>query len=246
MATRCCLLTTASIKPSWSRGILGKASNTAHCRQAQLHQRAEPCASTPRRQDHSSALTTPRRTPPGLHHPPAKPAGSREPPLPPPPSPGAGPAQEGWKHHSRCPIGFSEALVGLGMGETIHTVGRTPLRRDVRGAVVIVVLTAEAPGGHGPCGRSCIRGAQLNGPLLRFLGVSHRAERLARTAGARSPPRLLYSNTLLPKLSGSWHVPRSKVHGTFPPALPAGSCPSTCLGHTQAGRTRDPTGRAWM
>lgn len=158
--------------------------------------------------------------------------------------PSAGPAQERGKHHSRCPVGLPEALVGLGVGEAIHALGRAALRRDVRGAVVIVVLAAEAPGGHGPCGGSGIRGAQLNSPTLRLLGVSHCAERPARTARARSPPGLLYSRMLPPKQSRSWHVLRSKVHGTFPLALPSGSCP--CFGHTQPERGQDPAGRAWM
>lgn len=49
---------------------------------------------------------------------------------------------------------------------------------------------------------------------------------------------LLYSNVLPPKQSLGWHVLRSKVHGTFLLALPAGSCP--CFGHTQTGQARDP------
>lgn len=69
------------------------------------------------------------------------------------------------------------------MGEAIHAARRAPLWRDIRGAVVVVVLTAEALGGHGPCGGSSIRGAQLNTPLLRLLRVSHPAERSAPTAG---------------------------------------------------------------
>lgn len=51
----------------------------------------------------------------------------------------------------RCPVGLPEALVGLGVGEAIHALGRAPLWGDICGAVVIVVLAAEAPGGHGPC-----------------------------------------------------------------------------------------------
>lgn len=133
------------------------------------------------------------------------------------------PAQEGGKHHSRCPIGLSEALVGLGVGKAVDATRWAPLWCDIRGAVVIVVLAAQAPSGHGLCGGSCIRSAQLNTPLLGLPGVSHCAERPAPTTRARSAPGLLYSNMLPPKQSWSWHVPRSNVHSMFPTALSAGS-----------------------
>lgn len=117
------------------------------------------------------------------------------------------------------------------MRKAVHAVGRAPLGCDIRGTVVIVVLAAEAPGGHGPCGDSSIRGAQLNSPTLRLLGVSHCAERPAHSARARSPAGLLYSHMLTPKQSQSWHVLRSKAHVTFPLALPSVLCP--CFKHTQ-------------
>lgn len=158
--------------------------------------------------------------------------------------PSARAAQERGEHHSRCAVGLPEALVGLGVREAVHAIGRAPLGGDIRGAVVIVVLTAEAPGGHGPCGDSGVRGAQLNSPTLRLLGVSHGAERPARTARARSPAGLLYSHMLTPKQLQSWHVLRSKAHVTCPLALPSGPC--LCFGHTQREWGQDPGGRAWM
>lgn len=128
----------------------------------------------------------------------------------------ASPGGRGGKRHSRCPIGLPEALVGLRVGKAVHATRWASLWRDVRGAVVVVVLTAEAPGGHGPCGGSCISGAQLDIPLPRLLGVSHRAERPARTAAARSPSRAFIqqcapaqaiTGLACPKVKGAWHIP---------------------------------------
>lgn len=212
---------------------MGKASITALCQQGQLHQRAEQhwgsCslgASTPQMRDHSSSLITLMRTPHKTAVSPSSSKVSRQKGATMTSStlPSSRPAQERG-NHSRSAIGLPKALVGLGVGKAIHAVRRAPLRCDICGAVVIVVLTAQAPGGHGPCGDRGIRSAQLNSPILRLLGVSHCAERLACTARARSPPGLLCSHMLPPKQSESWHVLRSKVHGTFPLALPSGSCP---------------------